>query len=312
MGTNRPPLPPPDVGEEEQYEDIEGPQAGTGGAGGDEGEELYEDIASPQQAQDEELYDDIVGATASPAEDYTEMDMGQGGPPEDYVTMERPQEDEQEVYCEVDSDLPPHAPANSLPLPPKSASKTLGGGAIQKPPPPASYVPKHSGNLSHKGPKKSRFYEEWCVVEGTNLCTYKNQKDKRTVEKISLNEFDMVYTPEKDGKFAFRLTKGDKVHHFSPGSKEELCSWIGALRDLSKSATLELPLGEQQVCEATQDHAADSDEQISFKMGAYIRVISQESADFWVGQLGNNSQVFTGKIGKFPASKVALAEDLYI
>ena len=288
-----------------------GPQ---GAAVQDEGgEELYEDVVAPQQVE-EELYDDIAGGgngPVSPTEDYTEMDVRQDGPAEDYVVMERGQgEDEQEVYCEMDSDTPAHAPINSLALPPKEVNTTAR--KIQKPAPPASYVPKHSGSLSHKPPKKSRFYEEWAAVEGTDLCTYKNQKDKRTLEKLPLSEFDMHFGPAQAGKFAFRLSKGDKVHHFNLASKEALSGWVAALRVSAKTAMLELPPGEQKVYQTTQDHIADSDEQISFKAGAYIRVISQDSADFWIGQLGNDSQLFSGKIGKFPTSKVTIAEDLYI
>ena len=312
---------------EELYEDVVSPQGTTGGDKG--GEELYEDIVAPSQ-QVEEVYDDIAGAPApsSPTEDYTEMDIGQAtSPTEDYVIMEKPQQanGDQEVYCEVDSDSPQHAPINSISLPPKGVAKSAGNGKILppsegvskpskilKPPPPATYVPKHSGSLSHKAPKKSRFYEEWCAVEGTNLCTYKSQKDKRTVEKISLSEFDMAYTPGKDGKYTFRLTKDEKVHHFNPSSKVDLTNWVSALRNLAKSATLELPSGEAEVYQATADHTAESDEQMSFKEGAYIRVISRATPNFWIGQLGSSSEDFSGKIGKFPSSKVTLAEDLYI
>ena len=300
--------PPQDTGGEDLYEDVVGHSEGTGDTQG--GDELYEDVVAPQ-----ELYDDVVGAPppGSPTEDYTEMDMGQqDAPAEEYVTMERVPGEDLEVYCEVDQDAPPQAPINSITLPPKGTSKPPGAGKIVKPPPPASYVPKHTGNLSRKGPNKSRFYEEWCAVEGTNLCTYKNQKDKRVVEKLSLSECDMTFSPGKDGQFSFQLAKGSRVHQFNSSSKDELNGWIGALRGLAKSAKLELPPGEQQVFEATHDHTAESDEQISFKAGTYIRFISQETSELWIGQLGNSSQIFTGKIGKFPASKVALAEDLYM
>ena len=242
------------------------------------------------------------------------MDMG---PAEEYVLMEKPgpggaEGEEMEVYCEVDSESPAHAPINSLTLPPKGAGKP-GSTKITKPPPPASYTPRHAGSLSHKAPKKSKYYEEWCAVEGTNLCTYKSQKDKRAVDKISLSEFDLAYSPAgKDGGFAIRLTKGDKVHHFTPSSKAELNSWVVALRELAKSATLELPSGEPEIYQAMEDHTAESDEQISFKTGAYIRVISRDPSDWWIGQLGSSAELFTGNIGKFPTSKVTLAEDLYI
>ena len=295
---------------EETYEDVVSPaQGGAGGAGGDEGvEELYEDVVSGP------------GPTVraeSPTEDYTEMDIG-GGPTEEYVLMEKPQgqeaeEDDLEVYCEVDPNSPSHAPINSITLPQKGVVKLPGATKIMKPAPPASYTPRLSGNLGHKAPKKSKAYEEWCAVEGTNLCTYKSQKDKKIVEKLSLSEFDMAYSPAgKDGKFVFRLTKGDKVHHFTPGSKEDLTSWITALRGLAKSATLQLPSGQPEIFQATADHRAESDEQISFTAGAYIRVISRDASDWWIGQLGSSPEVFSGKIGKFPMSKVTLAEDLYI
>ena len=323
-----PAAPPPrqDSGPEELYEDVVGPPPGTGA--NDEVEELYEDVVNPpagtraeEEEGGEELYEDVVAPPArpepmTPTEEYTEMSLGgAGGPTEEYVVMERPEDEDIEVYDEVDPNSPQHAPINFLPLKnpaPKSPPATTGAGKIVKPPPPATYVPKHSGNLSHKPPKKSKFYEEWCAVEGTNLCTYKNQKDKKLVEKISLNEFDMIYTPGRDGKFAIRLTKGDKIHHFTLGSKGELTSWVGAMRELSKSTTLELPSGEAEIYETTTDHAAESDEQITFKAGSYIRIISRGSSDYWIGQLGSTSEVFTGKIGKFPASKVTLAEDLYI
>lgn len=282
------------------------------------GEELYEDIV-PQPVQEvEEEYEDVTtsGQLDNPAEEYTEMDAS-AGPQEDYVIMEHGDE-EQETYCEVDPDTPPHAVrkgatvTNSPKVPPKSPHAGKGVGSIKKPAPPATYVPKHSGKISHKPPKKSRFYEEWCKMEGTDLCTYRSQTDKHVVEKIPLREFDMHFGPGEGGKFAFKLTKGDKVHHFNLSSKEDLSGWVGALRGSAKSATLELPPGEKEVYQAVQDHTAETDEQISFKSGAYIRVISHDSAEWWIGQLGTSSQVFSGKIGKFPVSKVTVAEDLYI
>ena len=294
---------------------------GGGGGGGEDvgGEELYEDVV-PQPIQEvEETYDDVVasGQPDSPVEEYTEMEV-HDGPTEEYVLMEPGEQEEQETYCEVDPDTPPHAVrkgavvANSPKLPPRSPHGSQGVGNIKKPAPPATYVPKHLGKLSHKAPKKSRFYEEWCKVEGTDLCMYKSQTDKHVIEKIPLREYDMHFGPGDGGKFAFKLTKGEKVHHFNLGSKEELSSWVGALRGSAKTASLELPPGEQEVYQAVQDHRAETDEQISFKSGAYIRVISHDSAEWWIGQLGTSSQVFSGKIGKFPVSKVTVAEDLYI
>ena len=315
----------PDVGGEELYEDVVAPPTSLGGA--DIADEMYEDVVSSAgggggggDEGGDELYEDVVSgmtkAAESPTEDYTEMDIGQGQA-EEYVLMEKPRggEEDLEVYCEVDPNSPSNKspPVNTLSLPPKSGTKPAAVSKIVKPPPPASYTPRHSGGLSHKAPQKSKFYEEWCAVEGTNLCLYKNQKDKRVSDKLSLSEFDMVYSPAgKDGKFAFRLAKGDKIHHFTPSSKKDLTSWLSALRGLAKTATLELPPGEQEIYETTQNHTAESDEQISFRAGSYLRVISRDASDFWIGQLGTTPQVFTGKIGKFPTSKVTIAEDLYI
>jgi hypothetical protein len=312
---------PTDLGGDELYEDVVALPTSSGN--GDIVEEMYDDVVAGGGGDEgvEELYEDVEGPVGGakvadfPTEDYTEMDIGQG-PTEDYVLMEKPQGDEEEleVYCEVD----PTSPSQQLPpvsLPPRGVPKPAAAAAskIVKPPPPASYTPRHADSLSHKPPQKSKFYEEWCAVEGTNLCCYKNQKDKRVSDKLSLSEFDMAYSPAgKDGKVSFRLTKGDKVHHFTPGSKESLTTWISALRGLAKSATLKLPSGEQEIYETTADHTAESDEQIGFKSGSYLRVISRGTSNYWIGQLGSTPHVFTGKIGKFPTSKVRLAEDLYI
>ena len=319
----------------------------------EEEEELYEDIvpkepAEVKVAEEEELYEDIAPQVASRnkqedlGEEYTEMTLGDEGPTEEYVLMERgdEEEQEQEMYCEVDPELPSHAVrkgaivtnspklppkdnhslhttqkgaafSNSLSLPPKGTQPNSKGAKIQKPPPPASHVAK-KGKLKYKAPKKSSPYEQWCKMEGPNLCTYKSETSKTASEKIRLNEHDLLFGPNSDGQFAFSLTKGDAIHYFAVGSKDELGGWLSVLRGVTKSAALQLPPGELEVYVAAEDHTAENAEQLSFTSGAFIRVIAQESSDWWVGQLGSSSDQFTGRIGKFPVSKVMVAEDLYI
>jgi len=64
--------------------------------------------------------------------------------------------------------------------------------------------------------------------------------------------------------------------------------------------------------EATEDHIGEGEDQLTFKKGTYIRLITQTSGDMWIGQIGNDAQVFNGKIGKFPTSKVVVVEDMYV
>ena len=341
LSTKAPPEVEVEDEEEELYEDI-APQVANR-----EKQELYEDIV-PQVAsrEEQELYEDIVPQVASKekqedlCEEYTEMTLGEG-PTEEYVMMERDEEvEEQEMYCEVDSEMPPHAVrkgaivtnspklppkgnhsphttqkgvffSNSPSLHPKGTQHNTKGAKIQKPPPPASYISK-KGKLKYKAPKKSSPYEQWCKVEGPNLCTYKSEMSKMASEKIRLSEHDLLFGPSSGEQFVFSLTKGDAVHNFTLGSKDELGGWVSVLRTATKSAALQLPPGELQVYVAAEDHTAENAEQLSFSRGVFIRVIAQETSGWWVGQLGSSSDQFTGRIGKFPISKVMVAEDLYI
>lgn len=313
-----PPRPPPPptapaiTDEDDTYDDI------VGVMGEGEIEEAYDDVVTPPTTAKPER------SSLLSEENYEDMAPVEEGPTEDYVIME-PGEEENEggLYLEVDDSKPPaHAPAqlrqNSADKKGSSPragtfSKIFGGtktkSATQAAVGATAAITK--SQLSYKAPKKARFSEEWCAVEGTTLQFFRSSADKKPRDKLAVNEYDfkMGSTEAGIGEFAFRLTKGDKVHHFSVKTKEELDGWVTAFKDIAKSAATNFG---DPVFEATEDHIGEGEDQLTFKKGTYIRLITQTSGDMWIGQIGNDAQVFNGKIGKFPTSKVVVVEDMYV
>ena len=297
-----------------------------------EAEEMYDDVVVKDTgaAIEEELYDDVLTATtgqSEPIQDEFYEDMAPGGPT-NYVTMEKngapgsPEADEgEELYVDVDEPAS-HLNANKKPaeqLQPKQ-NKDKGGtfGRMFHKKDAKTCI---TGTLGYKAPKKSKFDNKYGAIEGSHLLIYKSAGDKRSQEKIALGEsrLELGSTEAGAGKFAFRLCKGDKVHHFSLKEASELEEWVGVVKGLVKYAPVEAK-GDgggggaegDDIYQAKEDHIAEGDGEITFKKGTYIRLISRESPALWVGQIGNEDQVFEGKIGKFPSSKVEIAEDLYI
>ena len=305
----------------------------------DDDDDTYDDVVGAMgQGEIEETYDDVVvpttlAETNSPPseENYEDMAPAEGGPAEDYVVMEHGQEGDEggEMYVEVDEDKSPaHAPAQRKsiieqqkqpPSKPGAFSKLFGSGKAKPTAAVGATAAKsHSGYLSCKPPKKSKFTDEWCVLDGNTLQFYRSSTDKKPREKLALADLSlkMGSTEAGAGEFSFQLSKGDKVHHFSAKTKEDLEGWVSVLKVIVKSAATE-PVDRRssamepvnQIFQATEDHIGEGEDQLTFKKGTYIRLITQMSGDLWIGQLGNEAQVFNGKIGKFPTSKV---EDLYI
>lgn len=293
-------------------------------------EELYDDVipgGGGEGAVDEEFYEDVVvhkvAVEDGPEENYE--DMGpvpdpNDGPQEEYVIMEPGQEGPEELYDEVSAGAPSHAIgagktvsqsggafASSVTDRVSTISRMFGGKKSSLP------AKLHSGKLSYKAPGKPKFKEEWCVIEGVFLQFYKSSSDKKSHDRLPLNECSLIVgsTDPGAGEFAFRLTKGDKLHHFGAQSREDLNGWIAVLKDAVKSAVLDISES-NQVYRATQDHIAETPDQLTFKKGTLLRLVSKDSAVTWTGQLGTESQVFEGAIGKFPCNKVEEAEDLYI
>ena len=303
--------PPPDV--EELYDDV---IPGQGGDGVEE--EMYEDVVVPKVNQVKD----------GPEQNYEDMAPVQGandGPQEEYVIMEPGHEEEGELYDEVAVNAPAHAigagktvsqsngSLTSMPAMEKDRVSTISrmfGGKKSSLPTSAKL---HSGKLSYKAPGKPKFREEWCAVEGMVLQFYRSFLDRKSHDRLSINECSLIVgsTEPGAGEFAFQLTKGDKLHHFSAKSKEDLNGWITVLKEMVKSAVLDISVS-NQVYRATQDHIAEFPDQLTFKKDSLIRLISQDSAVTWTGQLGDAAQVFEGAIGKFPCNKVEEAEDLYI
>ena len=311
----RPPPPPtapttaPIADEDDTYDDI------VGVMGQDDIEEAYDDVVTPIATETNPDRSRLMSE-----ENYEDMAPGEDGPTEDYVIMEPGEgDDEGDLYLEVDDDKPPAyalAQRRGLANQQKNSSPKTGtfskifGGVKGKPGATAAAAITRS-QLSYKAPKKTKFSDEWCAVEGSSLQFFKSSTDKKPREKLSINEFDLKIgsTEAGVGDCAFRLTKGDKVHHFSVKTKEELDGWVAALKVITKSASIDLG---DSVFQAKEDHIGEGEDQLTFKKGTYIRLITQTSGDMWIGQIGSDAQVFNGKIGKFPTSKAALVEDLYV
>ena len=319
-------------------------------------DDTYDDIVGVMgQEEIEEAYDDVVMPTAGvnsppPEENYEDMAPGEEG--QEYVVMEHSQEEgeEGELYVEVEEDKPP-APAQRKSLaeqpkqpPPRAGtfSKFFGGGKAKATAEAgATSTKSHSGHLSCKPPRKSKFTEEWCVLDGSTLQFYRNPSDRKPREKLALGDHSLKVgsTEAGAGEFSFQLSKGDKVHHFNGKTKEDVEGWISALKVVVKSAAIEpgdrkstviepgdrksaaIEPGDRksaamehmdQVFQAKEDHIGEGEDQLTFKKGTFIRLITQMSGDLWIGQIGNEAQVFNGKIGKFPIDKVVPADDLYI
>lgn len=299
------PIPTTTVDDEEIYDDIV-PAAD---------EETYDDVVVAPDGIEEDTYDDVVVGAEPITEEYYE-DMVPGavdGPQEDYVVMEHGGDDGDDLYVDVDHEPPPPKivtppPATSKPV--KSGTFSLGFSGKSK----AAALLLMGGSVSYRAPKKSKFEEKHATVEDTALLVYKTSTDKKHQEKIALSDcgLELGSTEAGAGEFAFRVSKGSKVHHFSVKTKKDLDNWLGVLTKLVKYAPVTVDHGDQQIYQASQDHIAETDGELTFKKGSFIRLISKESESLWLGQLGNEAQVFDGKTGKFPSDKVTLAEDLYI
>ncbi len=310
------PLPTED---DELYDDIEVPKDVQ------EVEEEYDDITSPVVDEVEEAYDDVVTTSSLTPEMYEDMAPAPATKDGPYVIMAPGQEEDEdgELYCEVD-EPPLHTGTllGSLKGDAKSPSKGDKSSTFSrvfnkgKSSSSSTSTAKgsHSGHLAHCPPGKTKSKDQWCVVDGNQIQLFKNASDKRPQDKLVLADCDLevVTGGVEAGQFAFRLMKGGKGHTFTAKSKEELESWIGAVKGLVKSAILALQQTEQGVYQATEDHIAEDDSQLTFKKGTYIKLVGMDNEDVWTGQLGNEAQIFAGKVGQFPANKVEIAEDLYI
>lgn len=318
----KPPVPAPEE-DEELYDDVVTANA--------EIEETYDDVLVPEgggAAIEEDLYDDVVPTTSGredePIADENYEDMAPGAP--NYVTMEKngpPEaEDGEELYVDVE-EPPVHSqtPLGGKKTPVDTHKAATSKGTFSKmfnKRASSDQKGSLSGTIGFKAPKKSKFDDKWGVIDGSNLLVYKASGDRKHQEKISLGDcrLELGSTEAGAGRFAFRLSKGEKVYHFSLKEATDLEDWVGMVKGLVKYAPVEAKGGdvaaEDEVYQAREDHIAESDSELTFKKGTYIKLIRRETSDLWVGQIGTEEQVFEGKIGKFPANKVELAEDLYI
>jgi len=328
-----------EVGEEaeEMYDDVVVGEE-------DPGEELYDDVMTTSGIPTTTVNSSAKPAPPSPAvasnepisEEFYE-DMAPTAVSDSYVAMEKSKEEElepgDELYMDVDID---EQPPPQAPPPVQKVQASITAKSSSRISSPFSKIKKPggsgggsnnanrglvSGTISYKAPKKYKFDERWGCVEGTNCLVFKSSSDKRHQDKIPLGDcrLDIGSTEAGAGKFAFSLSKGDKFYHFSLHSQADVDNWVGVLKGIVKYAPVETPADngtgpeeDLEVYQAREDHIADADGELTFKKGTIIKLIDRPSKDMWYGQIGNESQVFTGKKGKFPAHKVEIAEDLYI
>ena len=289
--------------DEELYDDVV--------VGTVDDDEMYDDVVVTGDAEIEETYDDVVTQDAVTDELYEDMTAnGEDGPQEEYVIMEPGQEGEEDDELYVDVELTPkHAPLQSR-LRGKAAAGNgvaklsqmfAGGGGGGR----GGGGPVKGGNVKCKTPKKSIFSQFWCKIEKKELHFFKNSTDKLPVERLPLGECEMSVAA---AGAAFKLCKAEKIYYFTLKNASECDKWSDWLRGLVQRTTVEQ---HQEVYMAKEDHIGSAGE-ITFKKGSFIRLMSKGSAQNWTGQLGNEAQVFEGKVGKFPANKVERAEDMYI
>ncbi len=350
LGAKGPAPPPATTIDEDQelYDDVVVDQPVGGGGGADADEEMYDDVViGGGEDPGEELYDDVMTTSGLPtggggsatatnskaSEPITEEfyeDMAPGAVTDPYVALEKNKEEDlddgDELYVDVDE--PAAAPVqklqqNTLTLQARSASPKIFGGSKKgnkKMSIGSSTLSRGvvNGNFSYKAPKKSKFDDKWGCVEGISLLVFKSSGDKKHQDKIPLGDcrLDIGSTEAGAGKFAFSLSKGDKFYHFSLHNQADVDKWVEVLKGIVKYAPVEAAgngaNGEFEVFQAKEDHIADSSDELTFKKGTIIKLIERKSKDMWYGQIGNESQVFEGKKGSFPANKVEIAEDLYI
>ena len=315
----KPPIAPPISANDEDGELYDDVVLGREELVEEEPEELYDDIfTGGQEVEEEELYDDVIAPKGEneggPITEEFYEDMAPGSTSDSYVAMEKMDEmdDDGELYVDVEESLATSkkkvqdasSPKSSITKKffRKSSSGTGGSHAAAA----------LTGNISYKAPKKSKFEDRWGVLEGNNLCIYKTSSDKRSQDKISLGDcrLDIGSTEAGAGKFAFSLNKGDKFYHMSLRDKAELNKWVDVLKGIVKYAPVQMEarVEEEDVYEATQDHIANSSNELTFKKGTYIILLERESSDIWYGHFRDDSK----NKGRFPVSKVQLVEDLYI
>lgn len=284
--------------------------------GGDDVEELYDDVLMGGQ-EEEELYDDVLTAvgenegTAIITDEFYEDMAATSSVPDSYVSLEKQDDDlDSELYVDVEE--PIVKKALSVPSPKSSITKMFKKAPISAGGSPTTL----SGNISYKAPKKSKFEDRWGVLEGSYLLIFKTSSDKRSQDKIPLGDcrLDIGSTEAGAGKFAFSLSKGDKFYHMSVRDQVELNKWVDTLKGIVKYAPVQtgaLVEEEPEIYEATQDHIANSSDELTFRKGTCILLLEKKTADIWFGQIKDE---FKGsmKKGKFPVSKVQLAENPYI
>ena len=93
------------------------------------------------------------------------------------------------------------------------------------------------GLLWHKPPGRSKYHEEHCELEGSNLKLFHSKNDPKPYFTINTAQCELAPAPEEyEKKNVFKLTAGASRDYFGAFNAGEMKSWMNALRPVVKAA----------------------------------------------------------------------------
>lgn len=93
------------------------------------------------------------------------------------------------------------------------------------------------GLLWHKAPGRSKYHEEHCELEGSNLKLFRNKNDPKAYFTINTAQCELASAPEEyEKKNVFKLTAGASRDYFGAFNAGEMRAWMDALRPVVKAA----------------------------------------------------------------------------
>ena len=93
------------------------------------------------------------------------------------------------------------------------------------------------GLLWHKAPGRSKYTEEHCELEGTNLKIFRSKNDPKAYFTINTTQCELATAPEEyEKKNVFKLTAGASRDYFAAFNAGEMKAWMNAVRPVVKAA----------------------------------------------------------------------------
>ena len=93
------------------------------------------------------------------------------------------------------------------------------------------------GLLWHKPPGRSKYHEEFCELDGSDLKLFKNKNDSKPYFTINTTQCDLAVASEEwEKKNVFKLTAGSSRDHFGAFNASEMKQWMNALKPVVKGS----------------------------------------------------------------------------